>query len=121
MDKILTYLTVFAVGGALCAIAQLILVKTKITPARILLIFLFAGIVLQAVGLFEPIKEFAHSGVTVPITGFGASLAKGAVEGLNKQGFLGIIGGGLEATAVGVGAAIAFSYIIAIFFNSKSK
>lgn len=121
MDKFLTYLIVFAVGGAFCAVAQIILVKTKITPARILLIFLFAGMILEAVGLFEPLKEFAHSGVTVPITGFGASLAKGAIEGLNKNGFLGIVGGGLEATAVGIGAAIAFSYIIAVFFNPKVK
>jgi stage V sporulation protein AE len=121
MQTVLNYLIVFAVGGALCAVAQLLLIKTKITPSRILLIFLFIGVVLEAAGVFEPLKEFAKSGVTVPIMGFGALLTKGAVEGIAEKGLLGAFGGALSAAAVGVGATIVLSFITAMLASPKSK
>ena len=120
-DKILAYILVFVSGGFLCAIAELLIIKTKLTPARILVIFLIGGIVLQAFGLFEPLKKIFSSGVTVPITGFGASLARGAIEWARSVGFLGAFGGGLIQTAFGIGVAVVTSYLVTLIFSPKSK
>lgn len=121
MDMVWLYAKVFVVGGLLCVIAELILIKTKITPARILVIFLLVGVFLEAVGVFKYMKEFASAGVTVPIMGFGSSLAKGAIEAVKSQGILGLFGGGLTITAIGVGGAVVFSYIAALIFKPHTK
>ena len=120
-NKLLTYLIVFAVGGAFCLVAQILIIKTKLTPARILVIFLIAGIVLEALGVFKYIKEFGKAGATIPIVGFGASLAKGAIEMARSVGFIGAFAGGLVNTAFGIGVAVVASYIVTLVFSPKSK
>ena len=105
MDMFLKYLIVFAVGGLVCLIAQILIIRTRMTSARILVLFELIGVFLQAVTLFEPIKNFANAGITVPIVGFGASLARGAMEAVKADGILGIFTGGLTATAGGIAAA----------------
>lgn len=115
------YPVVFIVGGLLCVIAELIIVKTKITPARILVIFLLTGVFLEVIGVFKYLKEFAGAGVTVPIMGFGSSLAKGAIEAVKQKGFLGIFSGGLSATSIGIAATVVFSYIAALIFRPHVK
>ncbi len=120
MENLITYLQVFLVGGFICLLGQILIIKTKITSARILVLFLSIGIVLEAFNLFEPIKEFGKAGATIPIVGFGASLAKGAIEAAEKAP-LGIFTGGLTATSAGIAAAIIFSYLAALIFNSKTK
>lgn len=102
MEMFLTYLKVFAVGGLICMLGQILIIKTKITSSRILVLFVCIGAVLEAVGLYEPIANFAKAGATVPITGFGRSLAKGAIQGVKEMGFLGAFAGGLTATAAGI-------------------
>ncbi len=117
----LMYLAVFAGGGLLCAIAQLLIVKTKLTPARILVIFLVAGVILQTVGAYEPLLNIFHSGIAVPIVGFGAALAKGSINAAMQYGVFGAFAGGLIQTAFGVGAAVVASYLVTLLFNAKSK
>ncbi len=117
----LMYFAVFAGGGLLCAIAQLLIVKTKLTPARILVIFLVAGIILQTVGAYEPLLNVFHSGIAVPIVGFGAALAKGSINAAMQYGVFGAFAGGLIQTAFGVGAAVVVSYFVTLLFNAKSK
>jgi spoVA protein len=112
---------VFASGGAFCVGAQLLIIKTKLTPARILVIFLIAGIVLQALGIYEPIASILRSGIAIPITGFGAALAKGAIEWAAEYGPLGAFAGGLVNTAYGVGIAVTASYIVSVVFKPKAK
>lgn len=121
MNIFLKYLIVFAVGGFVCLIAQILIIRTRMTSARILVLFELIGVFLQAVTLFEPIKNFANAGITVPIVGFGASLARGAIEAVKKEGILGIFTGGLTATAGGIAAAVGFGYLFALIFRSKSK
>ncbi len=116
-----TYAIVFAVGGALCAIAELLIVRTKLTPARILVIFLIAGIVLEGVGVYDAIFKVCQAGISVPIIGFGASLAKGSIQAARTVGFLGAFSGGLVRTAYGVGAAIVMSYLVTLVFSPKVK
>ena len=113
------YLWAFLIGGVFCIIGQILMDTTPLTAPRILVIFVVFGVVLQAVGLYEPIADFAKTGATVPLPGFGYSLAKGAMEGA-REGFLGAITGPLEATAAGIGVALAFGYIVALIFNPKS-
>ena len=113
------YLWAFLIGGVFCIIGQILMDTTTLTAPRILVIFVVFGVVLQAVGLYEPIADFAKTGATVPLPGFGYSLAKGAMEGA-REGFLGAITGPLEATAAGIGVALAFGYIVALIFNPKS-
>ena len=105
------YLRAFVVGGALCVVAQILIDKTKLTPARILVIYVIAGVVLGAVGLYEPIVQFAGSGATVPLTGFGYLLAKGVRESVAQDGLLGVFKGGVTAAAVGISASV-FSAIL---------
>ena len=121
MNIFLQYLIVFAVGGTICLLAQILIIRTRMTSARILVLFELIGVFLQAVMLFEPIKNFAKSGITVPIIGFGASLARGAMEAVKEKGILGIFTGGLTATAAGIAAAVGFGYLFALIFRARSK
>ncbi len=115
------YLKAFIVGGGLCVIAQILLDKTKLTPARILVSYVVAGVILGAVGLYEPIVEFAGAGATTPLTGFGHVISKGIKEAVDKEGALGILKGALTAAAGGITAALVFGYFAALIFKSKPK
>jgi len=121
MSSFLTYLIVFSVGGTICLLAQILIIRTRMTSARILVLFELIGVFLQAILIFEPIKQFAKAGITVPIIGFGASLAKGAIDAVKQFGLLGIFSGGLTATAAGIAAAVGFAYLFALIFKSHSK
>ena len=113
------YVYTFFIGGAICAVGQLLIDGTKLTAPRILVIFVVAGAVLQSLNLYQPLVDIAGSGATVPLPGFGYALAKGAMEGA-KTGILEAITGGLKATAAGVTVAISFGYLISLIFNPKS-
>ena len=115
------YLKAFLVGGLLCLIGQILVDKTKLTPARILVGYVTAGVILGAFGLYQPIIDFAGAGATVPLTGFGATLAKGVKEAIDENGALGILTGGLKATAGGISAAIIFGLMAGILFKPKDK
>lgn len=115
------FVKAFLVGGALCLIAQLLIDKTKLTPARILVSYVVTGVLLGAVGVYEPLVEFAGAGATVPLTGFGYSIAKGVKEAVQKDGFLGILTGGLKATAGGITAAIVAGLISSFLFKARDK
>ena len=115
------YLKAFLIGGAICVVGQLLIDKTKLTPARILVSYVVAGVILGAVGLYEPFAEFAGAGAAVPLTGFGNTLAKGVREAVDEQGFLGIFIGGLRATAGGITAAITAGLLAALLFRPKDK
>ena len=111
----------FAVGGAICVIGQLLIDCTKLTPARILVSYVVAGVILTAIGVYEPIVKFAGAGATVPLTGFGYSLAKGVQKAVGEYGFLGALSGGLTATAAGITTAIVMGLIMALIFKSSDK
>ena len=115
------YLWAFLVGGIICVIGQLLIDYTKLTPARRLVGYVVAGVILTAIGLYEPLVEFAGAGATVPLTGFGYTLAMGMRKAILQYGLLGIFTGGLTATAGGITAAIVFSYIAALFAKSKDQ
>ena len=115
------YVKVFLVGGLICMIGELIEIKTKITPARILVIFLMVGAILGGFGIYNYLVEWAGAGATLPITGFGNSLARGAIDGVRTNGLFGAIGGGLMATSAGIAVSIGFSYMVSFFVSSKSK
>ncbi|MDD4124992.1 MAG: stage V sporulation protein AE [Eubacteriales bacterium] len=115
------YLYVFLIGGAFCLIAQLLIDKTKITPANILVLYVCSGVVLTGVGLYGYIKDFASAGATVPLTGFGYTLAMGVREAVDKHGLLGVLMGGLTSTSSGVTAAMVFAVVWAALFKSKDK
>ena len=114
-------LIAFAVGGAICVIGQALIVYTKLTPARILVSFVVSGGLLTAIGVYEPLVKFAGFGATVPLTGFGYTLAKGVEAAVAKYGLLGALTGGLTATAAGITAAIVCGFLAAILSKSKSK
>lgn len=113
------YLWAFIIGGSICVIGQILMDATTLTAPRILVIFVVSGVVLQALGLYQHIVDLAGNGATVPLPGFGYSLAKGAMEGA-KEGFLPAITGPIEATTAGIGIALTFGYIVALIFNPKS-
>lgn len=115
------YLWAFIIGGLICVAGQLLIDYTKLTPARILVGFVVAGVILTAIGIYEPLVEFAGGGATVPLTGFGYALAMGVRKAVLEYGPLGIFLGGLTATAGGITAAIVFSYIAALFSKSKDQ
>ena len=115
------YLKAFVVGGLICVVGQLLISLTQLTPARILVLFVTLGVVLGGLGLYEPLVEFAGAGATVPLTGFGNSLAKGAIKAAQEDGVIGAFTGGVTATAGGVAAAIAFGYLFSLLFRSKTK
>lgn len=115
------YLKAFIFGGLLCLLGQILIDKTKLTPARILVSYVVIGVLLGAIGLYKPFVEFAGAGATVPLTGFGYTLAKGVKEAVDSNGFLGILTGGLEASAGGITAAIFAGLIASIIFKAKDK
>lgn len=114
-------LKAFWVGGAICVIAQLLIDYTKMTPARIMVTYVVAGVVLTALGLYEPVVEYAGSGATVPIVGFGYTLAKGVQKLVEEKGIMGILAGGLTGAAGGLGAAIFFGCIFSLLCKPKAK
>ena len=115
------YLWAFLVGGAICVIGQLLLSYTRLTSARILVLFVVLGVVLGGLGLYQPLVDFAGAGASVPLLGFGNALAKGAIEGAKAHGILGAFSGGISATAAGVSAAILFGWLAALLFRPKTK
>ena len=118
---LLTYIKVFIVGGIICLIAQIMMDYFKMQTPYVMFTYVSLGAVLTFLGLYEPIVKFGEAGATVPIIGFGYSLAKGVIKGIESDGFLGIFTGGITATAGGVAAAIFFGYIISVIFNPKAK
>ena len=121
MDWIWDYLWAFLIGGAFCVVAQLLIDLTGMTPARILVLYVVAGVFLGAVGLYAPLVEFAGAGATTPLTGFGYLISKGVCEAVDEQGLLGALTGGLKAAAGGTAAALTFGYIATLCFSSKPK
>ncbi len=111
----------FLAGGALCLIGQAVIDYTKLTPARILVSYVIAGVFLTAIGVYGPFVEFAGAGATVPLTGFGYSLAMGVREAVAQYGIIGALSGGITATSAGITAAVVFGYIMSLFFKSKIK
>ena len=120
MDILLDFVKCFIVGGFICFIGQLLLNYTKLTSGRILVIFLISGVILQALGVYQHIVDFAGSGATVPISGFGYLLAKGAMEGA-RESIFGAISGGFTSGAIGIAFAVIFGYLNAMIFNPKTK
>ena len=115
------YLKAFVVGGMFCVIGQLLIDKTKLTPARILVAYVVSGVVLGAVGVYKPLADWAGAGATVPLTGFGFSLAKGVKEAVAEKGLLGALTGGVTSTAGGIAAAIFLGVVVALIFKPKPK
>lgn len=115
------YLKAFLVGGTLCLIAQVLIDKTKLTPARILVSYVVIGVFLGAIGVYQPLAEWAGAGASVPLTGFGNTLAKGVREAVEENGFLGIFTGGLRSTAAGITTAIISGLIVSLLFKPKDK
>ena len=120
-DMLIEYLKVFAVGGALCAIGQLLIDKTKLTPARILTVYVVSGLILEAAGLYSPLVKWAGAGATVPLTGFGSTLARGVEKAVSEKGVLGAFTGGFTAAAAGICAAVFFGISVALLFKPREK
>lgn len=118
---LLTYLKVFVTGGIICLIGQLLIIKTKMTSARILVLFMSAGVFLEGFGLYDYIVDFGKAGATIPIIGFGRTLAKGVIKEVSTKGILGIFTGGLTATAAGIASSVIFSFVVALIFHSHTK
>ncbi len=121
MDTFITYLKCFAVGGALCAISQILIDKTRLTPARILSAYVVAGVILGALGLYQPLIDFAGAGASIPLTGFGNTLAKGVKTAVAEKGLLGVFTGGFTAAAGGICAAVFFGILVAMIFKPGDK
>ena len=115
------YLKAFIIGGLFCFIGQVLIDKTRLTPARILVGYVVAGVILGAIGAYKPIAEFAGAGASVPLTGFGYTLAKGVKEAIQEDGFLGILTGGLKATAGGITAAVVAGLLMSVIFRARDK
>ena len=115
------YLWCFLCGGLLCAVGQVLIDLTKLTPARILSGYVVAGVILQAAGVYQPLVDWAGAGATVPLTGFGYSLARGVAKAVEERGLLGVLAGGLTATAGGIAAAVVFALIMALLCKPKEK
>ncbi len=118
---LLMYMKAFLVGGAICAIGELLVLRTKLTPARILVGYIITGVILSAVGVYAPIVDFAGAGATVPLTGFGHALAQGVKHAVEESGLIGAFTGGLSATAGGITAAILFGTLVALLFKPHAK
>ena len=121
LSAVLMYLKVFLVGGFICLIAQILIIRTKMTSARILVIFLMVGAFLGGVGVYGYLVEWAGAGATVPIIGFGYNIARGAIEGVKTDGLLGALANGLASISAGVSVSVAFSYLIALISSPKTK
>ena len=117
----MNFVLAFLIGGVLCSIGQLLVDKTSLTPARILVCYVVSGVFLTLAGIYEPLVKLAGAGATVPLTGFGYALCKGVIKAVNEQGFLGVFTGGLTATSGGITVAIVFGFIIALIFKPKEK
>lgn len=117
----MAYLKAFLIGGFLCLIGQILIDKTKLTPARILVGYVVAGVILSAIGIYGPLSDFAGAGASVPLTGFGHTLAKGVKKAVDETGLLGVFTGGLKATAGGITAAIFAGLVVGILFKAKDK
>lgn len=115
------YVWAFVVGGVFCVIAQILIDKTKLTPARILVLYVVAGVALGGIGVYEPLTEFAGNGATTPLTGFGYLVSKGVREAVDEKGLLGALTGGLTAASGGIAAALVFGYVAALIFKGKPK
>ena len=118
---VMEYLNAFLCGGLLCGIGQILIDKTKLTPAKILVTYVVAGVILGGLGLYDAVKEWGGAGATIPLTGFGYNLAKGVREAIGKDGWIGIFTGGFTAGAGGIAAAIFFGYLCAMIFKSRDK
>ena len=118
---IMKYVWCFVIGGAICVVGQILIDKTKLTSARILVLFVTLGVVLTGLGLYEPVVKAGGAGATVPLTGFGYSLAKGSIKGVQENGLLGAFTGGVKATAAGISAAVLFGFIAALISKPKIK
>ncbi|MBR6650343.1 MAG: stage V sporulation protein AE [Clostridia bacterium] len=121
MDILLDYFMAFAVGGILCVIAQLLIDKTALTPARILVAYVVAGVILGAVGFYEKLVEVAGAGATTPLTGFGFLISEGVREAVDKEGLIGVLKGPMTAASAGITAALVFGLLAALFFRDKRK
>ena len=121
MDTLLQLIRAFLVGGILCMVAQILIDKTKLTPARILVTYVVTGVVLGAIGVYKPLVEFAGAGATVPLTGFGYLISEGIREAVDKQGLLGALTGAFTAAAGGISAALIFGYLAAMVFKGKRR
>lgn len=121
MEALMMYPKAFVVGGLLCAVGQLLIMKTKLTSARILVGYVTCGVILGALGLYKPLVDFAGAGATTPLTGFGYTLAKGAMEAVRSDGVLGAFTGGVTSGAGGIAAAVFFGYFAALLFKPKMK
>lgn len=117
----MAYVSAFIVGGIICVIGQILMDTTKLTPARILVIFVTSGVILGAFGIYDKLVKIGGAGATIPLPGFGNSLAKGAIKAVKEQGLLGAFTGGITGTAAGITAAIFFGYLMALIFNPKTK
>ncbi len=121
LSSILPYLRAFLVGGLLCVIAQVLIDRTKLTPARILVVYVVAGVILGGLGVYKPLVDFAGAGATTPLTGFGYLISKGVREAVDQKGLLGALTGGLTAAAGGIAAALVFGYLACLIAKGKSK
>lgn len=121
MDVIMEYVRAFLVGGAFCAVAQILIDKTRLTPARILVTYVVCGVALGALGIYKPLIDFAGAGATLPISGFGYLISRGVREAIDREGFMGILTGGLTATAGGITAALFFGLVASLIFKSKPR
>ncbi len=121
MNGIWNYLWAFITGGVLCVIAQILIDRTKLTPARILVIYVVAGVILGAIGVYEPLVQFAGAGATTPLTGFGYLISKGVREAVDQKGLLGALTGGLSAASGGIAAALVFGYLACLIAKGKPK
>lgn len=115
------YFIVFGIGGLICMLGQILIITTKITTARILVLFEMIGVFLAGIGVYEPLSEFAKAGINVPIVGFGASLARGAINAVKTQGILGVFTGGLASVSGGLAAAIGFGFLFGSIFKARTK
>lgn len=121
METFSKFIWAFVIGGALCMIAQILIDKTRLTPARILVTYVTVGVLLGALGLYKPLVDFAGAGATVPLTGFGYLISEGVREAVDKQGLLGALTGGFTSAAGGIAAALVFGYLAAIMFRGKRR
>ena len=121
VEKDMDYVKAFVVGGIICALAQILMEKTKMLPGRIMVLLVCLGAVLGAIGIYQPFSEWAGAGANVPLLGFGNTLWTGMKEAIDKEGFIGIFKGGFTASAVGISGALVFSYIASLLFDSKMK
>lgn len=121
MEIVLQLLKAFAVGGAICVVGQLLIDLTRLTPAKILVSFVIIGVILGGIGIYEPLAEWAGAGATLPLTGFGYSLAKGTKEALGEDGLLGVLSGPLSSASVGIMAAVICGLVVSVFAKSKDK